>query len=115
MKVADLVKDMPVKTITGDTGIEVTGLTKDSRAVQEGSVFFVTKKSELFMAEALKRGQSNCSGKRTGDRSAMPDFDGRCAGAPWENGLQVLRYAINKASCYRYNGYKRQNNNNISH
>ena len=56
MKLADLVKDMPVKTITGDTGIEITGLTKDSRAVQEGSVFFVTKKSEPFIAEALKKG-----------------------------------------------------------
>ncbi len=56
MKLADLVKDMPVKTITGDAGIEITGLTKDSRAVKEGSVFFVTKKSEPFIAEALKKG-----------------------------------------------------------
>jgi UDP-N-acetylmuramoyl-L-alanyl-D-glutamate--2,6-diaminopimelate ligase len=56
MKLADLIKDMPVKTITGDTGIEITGLTKDSRAVKEGSVFFVTKKSEPFIAEALKKG-----------------------------------------------------------
>jgi len=56
MKLADLIKDMPVKTMTGDAGIEITGLTKDSRAVKEGSVFFVTKKSEPFVAEALKKG-----------------------------------------------------------
>ena len=45
MKLADLLKDMPVKTITGNTNVDVTGLTKDSRAVKDGSIFFVTKKS----------------------------------------------------------------------
>lgn len=58
MKLADLLKDMPVKTITGNTNVDVTGLTKDSRAVKDGSIFFVTKKSEPFVAEALGRGAS---------------------------------------------------------
>jgi len=56
MKLADLIRDMPVKQAIGDTGIDVTGLTKDSRAVKEGSVFFVTRKSEPFIAEALRKG-----------------------------------------------------------
>lgn len=56
MKLADLMTGLPVKKITGDTGIDVTGLTKDSRAVKEGTVFFVTTKSEPFIAEALKKG-----------------------------------------------------------
>jgi len=58
MKLADLLKDMPVKTITGNTNVDVTGLTKDSRAVKDGSIFFVTKKSEPFVTEALSRGAS---------------------------------------------------------
>jgi UDP-N-acetylmuramoyl-L-alanyl-D-glutamate--2,6-diaminopimelate ligase len=56
MKLAELIKDIPVKRVTGDTDIDITGLTKDSRAVKEASIFFVTKKSEPFVAEALKRG-----------------------------------------------------------
>jgi len=56
MKLADLIKDMPVKKITGDMSIDITGLTKDSRAVKEGSVFFVTKKSESFIADSLRKG-----------------------------------------------------------
>ncbi len=56
MKLAELIKDIPAKRVTGDTDIAITGLTKDSRAVKEGSIFFVTKKSEPFIAEAVKRG-----------------------------------------------------------
>lgn len=56
MKLAELIKDIPVKRVAGNTDIDITGLTKDSRAVKEGSIFFVTKKSEPFIAEALKRG-----------------------------------------------------------
>jgi UDP-N-acetylmuramoyl-L-alanyl-D-glutamate--2,6-diaminopimelate ligase len=56
MKLAELIKDMPVKKITGDAGIDIIGLTKDSRAVKEGSIYFVTRKSEPFIAEALKKG-----------------------------------------------------------
>ena len=56
MKLAELIKDMPVKKITGDTGMDIIGLTKDSRAVKEGSIYFVTRKSEPFIAEALQKG-----------------------------------------------------------
>lgn len=56
MKLADLIKDLPVTKVSGNTDIDITGLTKDSRAVKEGSVFFVTKKSEPFIKEALKKG-----------------------------------------------------------
>lgn len=56
MKLADLIKDMPAEKIAGDTSIEITGLTKDSRDVKEGSIFFVTTKSEPFVIEALKKG-----------------------------------------------------------
>jgi UDP-N-acetylmuramoyl-L-alanyl-D-glutamate--2,6-diaminopimelate ligase len=56
MKLVDLIKDIPVKTVTGDTSIEITGLTKDSRAVKDGTVFFVTQKSEPFITEAVRKG-----------------------------------------------------------
>lgn len=56
MKLAELIKDIPVKKVMGDTDIDITGLTKDSRAVKEGSIFFVTKKSEPYIEEALRNG-----------------------------------------------------------
>ena len=56
MKLAEVIKDIPVKGVIGNTDIDITGLTKDSRSVKEGSIFFVTKKSEPFITEALKKG-----------------------------------------------------------
>lgn len=56
MKLLDLIKDMPVSRVRGNVNIEITGLTKDSRAVKDGTVFFATRKSETFIAQALKKG-----------------------------------------------------------
>jgi UDP-N-acetylmuramoyl-L-alanyl-D-glutamate--2,6-diaminopimelate ligase len=56
MRLLDLIKGMPVSQVRGDANIEITGLTKDSRAVQDGFVFFATRKSETFISEALKAG-----------------------------------------------------------
>ncbi|OPX98676.1 MAG: UDP-N-acetylmuramoyl-L-alanyl-D-glutamate--2,6-diaminopimelate ligase [Syntrophorhabdus sp. PtaB.Bin006] len=56
MKLLDLTKGMPVSHVRGDVNVEITGLTKDSRAVKDGTVFFATRKSETFIAEALKKG-----------------------------------------------------------
>ena len=56
MKLSQLVKGIVVDRISGNTDIEITGITKDSRAVAEGFVFFCTKKSAAFVAEAVKKG-----------------------------------------------------------
>lgn len=56
MKVAELIQDIPYTKVVGDTSVDVVGITKDSRTVKEGSMFFVTKKSESFATDALRRG-----------------------------------------------------------
>lgn len=56
MKLADLLDGLPIRHVKGDTSMDVKSLTKDSRAVKEGSVFFATKKSEQYISAALKRG-----------------------------------------------------------
>jgi UDP-N-acetylmuramoyl-L-alanyl-D-glutamate--2,6-diaminopimelate ligase len=47
---------MKKTAVTGDTSLEITGVTKDSRSVSEGSLFFVTSASSAYMDDALKRG-----------------------------------------------------------
>ena len=56
MKLIDLIDGMPFRNIQGDSSVEVTGLTKDSRAVKKGSIFFATRKSEQYINAAVKGG-----------------------------------------------------------
>jgi UDP-N-acetylmuramoyl-L-alanyl-D-glutamate--2,6-diaminopimelate ligase len=56
MKLSDLLLDMPYTSVKGNTSGEVTGLTKDSRAVEKGFMFFVTGKSSAYLDEAIRRG-----------------------------------------------------------
>ncbi|HOV90687.1 MAG TPA: UDP-N-acetylmuramoyl-L-alanyl-D-glutamate--2,6-diaminopimelate ligase [Syntrophorhabdaceae bacterium] len=58
MRLIDLIKDIPVKDIIGDTAQEVKGITKDSRKVEDNYVFFATSTSESFIKDALVRGAS---------------------------------------------------------
>lgn len=56
MKLLELIKDLTVVHKKGDMDIEVTGVTKDSRKVQNGFVFFLTDKSEKYVKDALDKG-----------------------------------------------------------
>jgi UDP-N-acetylmuramoyl-L-alanyl-D-glutamate--2,6-diaminopimelate ligase len=56
MRLSSLIAGMPVVRVEGDTGVDITGITKDSRAVREGYLFFSTAKSAPYIAEAVKRG-----------------------------------------------------------
>ncbi len=49
---------MPVTFIKGDTDVDITGITKDSRAVQEGYMFFAMNKNEAYIEDAQRRGAS---------------------------------------------------------
>jgi UDP-N-acetylmuramoyl-L-alanyl-D-glutamate--2,6-diaminopimelate ligase len=57
MKSAELLAGLPVTAIIGafPEGQEITGITKDSREVGPGSMFFVTPSSRAFLADALAR------------------------------------------------------------
>jgi UDP-N-acetylmuramoyl-L-alanyl-D-glutamate--2,6-diaminopimelate ligase len=56
VKLSVLLADLPIIETRGDLNVEVSGLTKDSREVREGSLFLATESSEPFVAEALRRG-----------------------------------------------------------
>ncbi|MCX8109740.1 MAG: UDP-N-acetylmuramoyl-L-alanyl-D-glutamate--2,6-diaminopimelate ligase [Syntrophorhabdaceae bacterium] len=56
MRLSDLIKDIPVDTIVGEMNLEVKGITKDSRQVKEGYIFFATPTSESYIKDALNRG-----------------------------------------------------------
>jgi UDP-N-acetylmuramoyl-L-alanyl-D-glutamate--2,6-diaminopimelate ligase len=57
MKLRELLADMAVTTITGNAQAEqeIKGLTKDSREVREGMIFFATDSSKPFLQDALGR------------------------------------------------------------
>lgn len=56
MNLGTLIEGLPAAMAHGNPGVEVTGVTKDSRAVQPGFLFFVTPASEPYLGEALGRG-----------------------------------------------------------
>ena len=58
MRLSDLFSGMTVLTVTGDDNVEITSLTKDSREVRPGCLFFVTESSERFLSDIAGKGVS---------------------------------------------------------
>ena len=58
MKLSDLIHDISPVSIKGNAAVNITGIAKDSRMVQEGYMFFATSKSSLYIDDALRRGAS---------------------------------------------------------
>jgi UDP-N-acetylmuramoyl-L-alanyl-D-glutamate--2,6-diaminopimelate ligase len=56
MKLSRLIDGMTIDRISGNADLEIRGITKDSRMVEEGYMFFCTRKSASFITEAVKRG-----------------------------------------------------------
>lgn len=56
MRLSELIRGMTRTAVRGDTSLEITGVTKDSRSVSEGSLFFVTAASGAYIDDALKNG-----------------------------------------------------------
>jgi len=60
VKLADLIAGETVRAVNGDTGIEVAGLSYDSRKVKQGDLFFSLardgEKNRDYLNEALNRG-----------------------------------------------------------
>lgn len=69
MKLDTLIKDIPVISIKGRSDLEIAGITKDSRAVGEGYMFFATGRSGTYIDDALKRGARAIVTDREPDRS----------------------------------------------
>lgn len=58
VKLGNIIKGMDTISIRGNTSLEITGITKDSRNVSEGHLFFVTQVSGAYTEDAFKRGAS---------------------------------------------------------
>ena len=58
MTLRELLDGMPVLSVRGRMPDEITGITKDSRDVKEGFVFFATEASKSYVEEAKKKGAS---------------------------------------------------------
>ncbi len=60
MKLADLLRDVPVRHVHGDTSIDITSVTPDSRLVSEGALFVAipgtAKDGMAFIPQAKERG-----------------------------------------------------------
>jgi UDP-N-acetylmuramoyl-L-alanyl-D-glutamate--2,6-diaminopimelate ligase len=56
VKLSDLMHDISPVSVKGNAAMNITGIAKDSRMVQEGYIFFATSKSSLYIDDALKRG-----------------------------------------------------------
>lgn len=60
MKLADLLRDVPVVSVNGSTDVEVTGVTADSRLVRKGSLFVAipgTKQDgSKYIPQAVQKG-----------------------------------------------------------
>jgi UDP-N-acetylmuramoyl-L-alanyl-D-glutamate--2,6-diaminopimelate ligase len=70
MTLAHLLADMPVVSVRGHMPETVTGITKDSREVQKGFIFFATEASKSYVHEALKKG----AGVVVSDEELTGDF-----------------------------------------
>ena len=56
MRLRDIIRGIDGTIVRGDTSLEITGITKDSRSVSEGSLFFATAAGKAYIDDALKRG-----------------------------------------------------------
>jgi UDP-N-acetylmuramoyl-L-alanyl-D-glutamate--2,6-diaminopimelate ligase len=60
MRLSDLLRDVPVRLVSGDAGVEITGVTADSRLVRKGSVFVAipgtAKDGGEFIPQAIEKG-----------------------------------------------------------
>jgi len=56
MTLPELLTDMPVISVAGVMPEHITGITKDSREVQSGFVFFATESSKPYVDAAIRKG-----------------------------------------------------------
>jgi UDP-N-acetylmuramoyl-L-alanyl-D-glutamate--2,6-diaminopimelate ligase len=56
MRLETLLAGLTVLKIKGDTNVDVTGITKDSRKVKEGTLFFITDTNKGYIEDAKRRG-----------------------------------------------------------
>lgn len=56
MELRFLIHDLDLEEIVGNDSIEVKGISKDSREIKDGYLFFMTKNNRIYLEDAKKRG-----------------------------------------------------------
>ena len=56
VKASELLRGLSPIKVVGDLNLEITGITKDSRAVHEGYMYIAVGKGSVYVEDALKRG-----------------------------------------------------------
>lgn len=56
MKTSELFLNLELERVKGLENFDIKGLTKDSRKVKEGYIFFITEKNKAYIKEAIERG-----------------------------------------------------------
>ena len=81
MKLADLLRDVPVREVHGDTNIDITSVTPDSRLVTKGALFVAipgtAKDGSAFIPQAIEKGAAAIVAE-SGDATVLVD-DARAA------------------------------------
>jgi UDP-N-acetylmuramoyl-L-alanyl-D-glutamate--2,6-diaminopimelate ligase len=77
MKLADLLRDVPVVSVTGSTDVEVTGVTADSRLVRKGSVFVAIpgtrQDGSKYVPQAVQKGAAAVVVPSAGGRTSKAE------------------------------------------
>lgn len=88
MKLTELLRDVPVREIRGDTDVDITAVTPDSRLVTRGSLFVaipgIAKDGTAFIPQAIERGAAAIAAEQhrwteTGRSTAVEVEDARGA------------------------------------
>jgi UDP-N-acetylmuramyl pentapeptide synthase len=65
MKLADLLRDVPVRELRGDANVDITSVTPDSRLVTKGALFVAipgtAKDGTQFIPQAIEKGAAGSS------------------------------------------------------
>jgi UDP-N-acetylmuramoyl-L-alanyl-D-glutamate--2,6-diaminopimelate ligase len=82
MKLADLLRDVPVRELRGDSDVDITSVTPDSRLVTKGALFVAipgtAKDGTVFLPQAIERGAVATVAQDDGRATVLVD-DARAA------------------------------------
>ena len=118
MTLRELLADMPVTTVKSGASCleqEIRGVTKDSREVREGYVFFATGTSKPFLEKALDLKATAIVSDDLPREYSLSGRYGERAAAPREDGCQVLRIPLPGNVRNGCNRHERKDHDNLSH
>ncbi len=116
VKLGNIIKGMDTISIRGNTSLEITGITKDSRNVSEGSLFFVTSASSAYTEDAFKRGASAIVTDGEIDRAVRMRRSCRgCHESTRTGCIELLSPSLAQGPYHGHHRNERQDDNDVSY